>query len=235
MNASAKKIPVGVLGATGAVGQRMVSLLAGHPWFTLVELAASERSAGKTYAQAATWRLPGPIPASAAELPVRGLAPSDGAFRATILFSALDASVAGEVEARLAGAGHAVVSNSKNHRMTPDVPLVIPEVNHEHLGLIPAQRRRLGGDGLHRHESQLLVDRPDDGPRAAPRAVRRRLRRRRDPAGGLRGRLSGTSLDGHPRQRRARTSAARRRRSRSSRARCSGAWSAGARRSTRRR
>jgi aspartate-semialdehyde dehydrogenase len=148
MNAPAKKIPVGVLGATGAVGQRMVSLLADHPWFQLVELAASERSAGKTYAQAATWRLASPLPASAAALPVRGLAPADGPFQSRILFSALDASVAGEVEARLAAAGHAVVSNSKNHRMAPDVPLVIPEVNHEHLGLIPAQRRRLGSNGF---------------------------------------------------------------------------------------
>jgi len=148
MNAPAKKIPVGVLGATGAVGQRMVSLLAAHPWFELVELAASERSAGKSYAQAATWRLQGPLAASAAALPVRGLAAADGPFRSRILFSALDASVAGEVEARLAAAGHAVVSNSKNHRMAPDVPLVIPEVNHEHLGLIPAQRRRHGSEGF---------------------------------------------------------------------------------------
>lgn len=148
MDAPSKKIPVGVLGATGAVGQRMVSLLADHPWFQLVELAASERSAGKTYAQAATWRLAGPLPASAGALPVRGLAPADGDFRAAILFSALDASVAGEVETRLAAAGHAVVSNSKNHRMGEDVPLVIPEVNHEHLSLIPAQRRRLGSEGF---------------------------------------------------------------------------------------
>ena len=144
MSAPAKKIPVGVLGATGAVGQRMVSLLAEHPWFELTELAASERSAGRPYAEAATWRLSSPLAASVASLPVRGLTPSDGPFRSTILFSALDASVAGEVESRLAAAGHAVVSNSKNHRMSPDVPLVIPEVNHEHLGLIPAQRRRLG-------------------------------------------------------------------------------------------
>lgn len=148
MQAPGKKIPVGVLGATGAVGQRMVSLLANHPWFELVELAASERSAGKTYAQAVTWRLASTLAASVASIPVRGLAPADGPFRSTILFSALDASVAGEVEARLAAAGHAIVSNSKNHRMAPDVPLVIPEVNREHLGLIPAQRRRLGSNGF---------------------------------------------------------------------------------------
>src|SRR5262249_40162503 len=102
MNAPGKKIPVGILGATGAVGQRMVSLLARHPWFELVELAASERSAGKAYAQAATWRLASPLDPAAGAIPVRGLGPDDGAFRSRILFSALDASVAGEVEARLA-------------------------------------------------------------------------------------------------------------------------------------
>src|SRR5580765_5738895 len=130
------RIPVGVLGATGAVGQRMVSLLADHPWFDLVELAASERSAGKIYQEAVTWRLASPLPASAASLLVRGIAANDGAFKAQILFSALDAEVAGEAEERLAAAGHAVVSNSKNHRLDPDVPLVIPEVNGEHLRLI---------------------------------------------------------------------------------------------------
>src|SRR5262249_34948672 len=119
-----------------------------HPWFALAELAASERSAGKPYAEAVSWRLAEPLPAAAAALPVRALAPGDGGFSSPILFSALDASVAGEVEARLAPAGHAIVSNSKNHRMGADVPLVIPEVNHEHLSLIPAQRRRLGSNGF---------------------------------------------------------------------------------------
>src|SRR5205814_6719152 len=116
--------------------------------FALAELAASERSAGKSYGEAVTWRLAEALPASAAALPVRGLAPADGRFTSLILFSALDASVAGEAEARLAGEGHAIVSNSKNHRMDADVPLVIPEVNHEHLSLIPAQRRHLGSKGF---------------------------------------------------------------------------------------
>jgi aspartate-semialdehyde dehydrogenase len=135
-----QRIEVGVLGATGAVGQRMVSLLEGHPWFDLVELAASGRSAGKPYGEAATWRLSTSIPEAAARLTVRSLEPGAPPFRSKILFSALDASVAGETEARMAAAGHAVVSNSKNHRLDPEVPLVIPEVNHEHLGLIAARR-----------------------------------------------------------------------------------------------
>src|SRR5213594_518836 len=143
----AKKIPVGVLGATGAVGQRMVSLLAGHPWFDLIELAASARSAGKPYGEAASWRLATALPDAAARLRVRGLEPDDGPFRARILFSALDADIAGEAEARLAAAGHAVVSNSRNHRLDPDVPLVIPEVNADHLELIEGQRRVSKGGG----------------------------------------------------------------------------------------
>src|SRR5207247_5853548 len=102
----ADRIPVAVLGATGAVGQRMVSLLAGHPWFDLVELAASERSAGKSYGEAAVWRLASPLPTSAAKLMVRSLAGRDGPFRSRILFSALDADVAGQAEDRLAAEGH---------------------------------------------------------------------------------------------------------------------------------
>jgi aspartate-semialdehyde dehydrogenase len=148
MSGPSRKIPVGVLGATGAVGQRMVSLLARHPWFDLVELAASERSAGRTYGEAASWRLADPLSGAIARMRVRALDPGTGSFRARILFSALDADVAGEAESRLASAGHAVVSNSKNHRMAADVPLVIAEVNREHLALIPAQRRRLGSEGF---------------------------------------------------------------------------------------
>ena len=143
-----KRIEVGVLGATGAVGQRMVSLLAEHRWFELVELAASARSAAKSYGEAVKWRLSMPLPAAAAKLRVRSIDPEDGPFRSQILFSALDSEVAGEAESRLAAAGHAIVSNSKNHRMVHDVPLVIPEVNHEHLALIPAQRKRLGSAGF---------------------------------------------------------------------------------------
>ncbi len=136
------KLPVGILGATGAVGQRFVQLLAGHPWFEVAELAASDRSAGKPYTQACTWRLPGAPPAPVAGLTVTNC---DGPFRSRLLFSGLDSSVAGEVEAALAAKGHAVVSNSRNHRMAADVPLLIPEVNADHLAALEAQRRRTGG------------------------------------------------------------------------------------------
>src|SRR5262249_12634339 len=135
------KIPVGVLGATGAVGQRFVQLLAHHPWFEVVELAASDRSAGKPYHEACTWRPGTLLPEGAAARVVKGC---DEKFESKILFSGLDSSVAGEVETTLAGRGHAVVTNSKNHRMDPDVPLLIPEVNPEHLDAVAAQRKRTG-------------------------------------------------------------------------------------------
>ena len=137
-----ERIPVGVLGATGAVGQRFVQLLAHHPWFELAELAASDRSAGRPYAEACTWRLPGAPPSQVAALDVMGCA---GPFRSRLLFSGLDASVAGEVEQELAGRGHAVVSNARNHRMDPGVPLLVPEVNPDHLDLIAERARH--GDG----------------------------------------------------------------------------------------
>jgi aspartate-semialdehyde dehydrogenase len=136
------KVPVGVLGATGAVGQRFLQLLGGHPWFEVTELAASERSAGRSYAEACTWRLPGTHPAGVAGLPVVSC---DGPFRSPLLFSGLDSAVAGDVETALAARGHAVVSNARNHRMDGDVPLLIPEVNPQHLEAIALQRRRTGG------------------------------------------------------------------------------------------
>lgn len=136
------KTPVGVLGATGAVGQRFIQLLAGHPWFEVAELAASDRSAGKHYEDACVWRLPGGPPQDVARMPV---APCTGVFRSRLLFSALDSAVAGEVEADLAARGHAVVSNARNHRMDPDVPLLIPEINADHLEALVSQRRRTGG------------------------------------------------------------------------------------------
>ncbi|HUG53457.1 MAG TPA: aspartate-semialdehyde dehydrogenase [Vicinamibacteria bacterium] len=136
------KIAVGVLGATGAVGQRFVQLLADHPWFEVVELAASDRSAGKPYAEACTWRLATPLPEASASRVVKGC---DSPFESRILFSGLDGSVAGEIETALAGRGHAVVSNARNHRMDPDVPLLIPEVNPEHLDALAVQRKRTGG------------------------------------------------------------------------------------------
>jgi aspartate-semialdehyde dehydrogenase len=136
------KIPVGVLGATGAVGQRFIQLLADHPWFEVAEVAASDRSAGKPYREACTWRLGTPPPARVADMKVTNC---EGPFRSKLLFSGLDSSVAGEVETALSVKGHAVVSNARNHRMDPDVPLLIPEVNPGHLDALAVQRKRTGG------------------------------------------------------------------------------------------
>jgi aspartate-semialdehyde dehydrogenase len=136
-----KKWRAGILGATGLVGQRLVSLLADHPWFELTEVAASERSSGKSYAEAARWHLDAPIPAAARDLVVKGLDPS---LDCDFVFSALDSSVAGTAEEDFARAGYPVVSNSRNHRMDPDVPLLIPEVNAGHLDAIPLQQKLRG-------------------------------------------------------------------------------------------
>lgn len=136
--ASRKKLRVGVLGATGMVGQRIVKLLAEHPWFELTAVAASERSTGKTYAEATHWHLEGPVPEVARDLVVKDLEPS---LDCDFVFSALDSSVAGEAEEQFARAGYPVVSNSKNHRMDADVPLLIPEVNAAHVNCIPVQQR----------------------------------------------------------------------------------------------
>src|SRR5579864_7804059 len=138
-----QKIRAGVLGATGLVGQRIVYLLANHPWFELTAVAASERSSGKTYAEATRWQLDAPIPETARNLVVRSLDPS---LDCDFVFSALDASVAGAAEEDFARAGYPVVSNSRNHRMDPDVPLLIPEVNVAHLEAIPLQQKNRGYD-----------------------------------------------------------------------------------------
>ncbi len=138
-----KKWRAGVLGATGVVGQRLVSLLADHPWFELTEVAASERSSGKTYAEAARWHLDAPIPAAARNLVVKGIEPS---LDCDFVLSGLDSSVAGPAEEDFARAGYPVVSNSRNHRMDPDVPLLIPEVNAAHLDAIPVQQKLRGYD-----------------------------------------------------------------------------------------
>jgi len=133
------KVPVGVLGATGAVGQKFVTLLENHPWFELTELAASDRSAGKPYKEAAAWRQYRPIPESLKDKVVKPCEPN---LDCKVVFSGLDSSVAGEIEENFARAGYIVLTNSKNHRMDEDVPLLIPEVNPEHLALIKTQRDR---------------------------------------------------------------------------------------------
>lgn len=137
-------IEVGVLGATGVVGQQFVSRLAGHPWFRLTWLAASERSQGKLYRDVAPWRLAVPMPGASAERVVEPCVPGRGP---KVVFSGLDASVAGEIEGAFAAAGHIVVSNARNFRMDPLVPLLIPEVNADHLAIIGEQRLGKGWPG----------------------------------------------------------------------------------------
>lgn len=131
-------IEVGVLGATGMVGQQFVSRLARHPWFRCTWLAASERSEGKAYKSVAPWKLTTPIPAGSADRIVEACVPGRGP---KVVFSGLDASVAGEIEGAFAAAGHIVVSNARNYRMDPLVPLLIPEINADHLRIVDEQRR----------------------------------------------------------------------------------------------
>ena len=141
-----QRIDVGVLGATGMVGQQFIAQLAQHPWFRLVWVGASERSAGQTYRSAAPWRLPFTLPDEVGALIVQEARPGAG-NPPELLFSAMDASIAGEIEEAFAKAGHVVVSNARNHRMSPDVPLLVPEINSEHLGLLEQQRAQRGWSG----------------------------------------------------------------------------------------
>jgi aspartate-semialdehyde dehydrogenase len=138
------KIPVGILGATGIVGQRFIQLLENHPWFEVTWVAASDRSEGREYGEAARWRLKTTIPARVARMRVSPAKP-EGAPK--VIFAALDASIAAEMEPRFADAGCAVITNSSALRMAKDVPLVIPEVNPDHIKLIECQswRRKSGG------------------------------------------------------------------------------------------
>ena len=137
-----KKIPVGILGATGSVGQKFVELLQDHPWFEINALAASERSSDKTYAEAVHWFMKKPIPPEVAHLNVSTCEPG---LPCRLVFSGLDSSVAGDIEQRFAEKGYIVVSNSKNHRMKEDVPLLVPEINSDHLDIVKKQKF---GDGV---------------------------------------------------------------------------------------
>jgi aspartate-semialdehyde dehydrogenase len=142
------KIPVAVLGATGMVGQRFIELLQGHPWFDLVALAASDKHSGRPYAEATSWRLPdSDMPESVAHLPVVACRP-EALPGVKIVFSALPGEVAGEIEVAFAQAGVAVFSNAKNHRMAIDVPLLIPEVNADHIAAITQQKKQRGWPGF---------------------------------------------------------------------------------------
>ena len=139
------KQKVAILGATGAVGQTFIRLLAGHPWFEVAELLASDRSAGQRYRDVVKWH-EGTLPPEVGEL---AILPADPAHvRSTIAFSAMDSSVAGPIEQAFAKAGKTVLSNSKNHRMDPDVPLVIPEINADHMRLLKKQRSARGWTGV---------------------------------------------------------------------------------------
>jgi aspartate-semialdehyde dehydrogenase len=139
-----ERIPVAILGATGSVGQRFIQLLARHPWFRVHEVVASDRSAGRTYHDAADWRLETLVPDDVGALTVKSLG---APLESRLLFSGLDSSVAGEAEDDYANRGCAVISNSRNHRMAADVPLLIPEINPGHLDAVELQRRRRPGRG----------------------------------------------------------------------------------------
>ena len=138
------RIPVGVIGATGMVGQQFISRLAHHPWFDVTWLAASERSEGKRYHEAASWRLSTPMPDAVRSLPVEACVPGKGP---KVIFSALDAKAADVLEHQFAAAGQTVLSNARTHRMDPLVPLLIPEINADHLGVLPEQRKVKGWSG----------------------------------------------------------------------------------------
>jgi len=138
------QIEVGILGATGMVGQQFIALLANHPWFKITWLGASQRSEGKAYRDAAAWRLPAALPEDVARLIVDQATPGRAP---RLVFSGLDSSVAGEIEGAFAQAGHFIISNSKNYRMEADVPLLIPEINPDHLALLGAQAASRGWKG----------------------------------------------------------------------------------------
>lgn len=140
-----KPIEVGILGGTGMVGQHFIRFLQGHPWFKLTWLGASDRSSGKKLSEATSWRLDGEMPATTANLMVSDSKPGNAPH---LLFSAMDAGVATEIEQAFAQAGHVVVSNSRNHRMDPDVPLLVPEVNPGHLSLVKVQQKNRGWSGM---------------------------------------------------------------------------------------
>ncbi|MFL5402853.1 MAG: aspartate-semialdehyde dehydrogenase [Gemmatimonadales bacterium] len=139
-----ERVPVSVLGATGTVGQKFVRLLAEHPWFEIAAVAASSTSAGRSYEEAARWREPVPLPPAVAGMLVRDCVPP---LPGRIVFSALDADVAGPIEQAFARAGATVITNARTHRLDPDVPLLIPEVNADHLALIDCQRESRGWKG----------------------------------------------------------------------------------------
>ncbi|MEX2425349.1 MAG: aspartate-semialdehyde dehydrogenase [Thermomicrobiaceae bacterium] len=148
----AEKFNVAILGATGSVGQRFIQLMEGHPWFQVSELVASDRSSGQKYADACDWRVSDSIPESARGIEVKALGDK---LDSQVVFSSLPGGLALEIESKLAAQGKQVFTNASDHRMVPDVPLVIPEVNPEHINMIDAQRKNRGWD------SGLIVANPN--------------------------------------------------------------------------
>src|SRR5512142_91192 len=136
-----QKLDVAILGATGAVGQRFIQLLENHPWFRVAEVVASDRSAGKPYGEACRWVLSGYAPADVAALTVL---PLDAPLRSPVVLSALPGDIAKSLEPELAAKGHVVSSNTSSHRMAEDVPILIPDLNAEHVRLVDVQRRKRG-------------------------------------------------------------------------------------------
>lgn len=140
-----RKLRAGILAATGMVGQRLIQLLANHPWFEISAVAASDRSAGKTYPQATKWLLETPMPEAVVGLTVQDCAPG---LDCDFVLSGLPSNVAEQTELDLAKSGLPVISNAGSHRMKPDVPLLIPEINPDHLDALTIQKQRIGGKGF---------------------------------------------------------------------------------------
>ena len=171
------RVPVAVLGATGTVGQKFVRLFADHPWFEIVAVGASSGSAGRLYREAARWRESSPLPPQVGALTVQECAPP---LPGKIVFSALDAEVAGPIEQAFARAGVIVVTNTRTHRMDPDVPLLVPEVNADHVRSWNASGKRAAGPG--RYWRTLTAPRPRSRwrwLRCIARSVSRRCSSRR--------------------------------------------------------
>ena len=180
-----RRMDVGVLGATGMVGQQFICQLATHPWFRPAWLAASERSEGRAYRDAASWRLPEDPPAEIAGVKVEACVPGRGP---RLIFSALDANAAKDIEPAFAKAGHIVITNARSFRMDPSVPLLIPEINGDHLALMPRQRKDARLAGRDRHQSRTARRSRSRwcsrrcGSSACARSTSRRCRRYRAPA-----------------------------------------------------
>ncbi len=185
---SNNRVRVGILGATGMVGQRFVQMLENHPEFEITALAASDRSQGKTYGEACTWRLVGDMPAFVKSMVVQ---PPQPPLDCDMVVSSLPSDVARSSEEAFARAGYPVVSNASSFRMEADVPLLIPEINSDHLKVLDRQKNDRGvQQRLYRHQSELLDNHHGAGPRAAAREIRHRSGDRHHPAGCLRRGLS---------------------------------------------